>query len=325
MAGVATLSDQPPRAARPPRVLCEAILTELAHSSWAVLAELAARFQAALLAPSDHLESDLAAETAHQDTQAIIAAARDLIAGLAPSAHPLSSVAHLHRAAGEHILFALGERVPEPIVLGPRRIMVERPTLLCPRWALEMVWGEHWRAAGLVTHALPFPGLIRLDALRSDVEPDDRAEIIASSLRDTTQALFDSLNEANQLASRLADIQPGARRSSRAPALLELLVGFGPLRSSQLETLLGASRLGVRSMLAALGRVGVLERSTIAGVRLYAVNLDARPAIEPGEPATSSAFSSAALDEYNAAMGGIEALLARHGVELDDADLEDDP
>lgn len=57
-AGVATLSDQPPLAARPPGVLAEAILTELAHSSWELLAELAIRFQAALLAPSDHFESD---------------------------------------------------------------------------------------------------------------------------------------------------------------------------------------------------------------------------------------------------------------------------
>ena len=324
MAGVATLSDQSPRAARPPRVLCEAILTELAHSSWAVLAELAARFHAALLAPSDHLESDLAAETAHQDTHAVISAARDLIADLAPSPHPLNAVTRLHRAVGEHVIFAPPERAPEPIAMGPMRLMVERPALPCPRWALEMVWGEHWRVAGILAHALPFPGLVRLDAMRSDLEPGEVAMILGCALRDVAQGLSDSLGEANQLARHLKNLQPGERRSSRAPALLDLLAGFGPLRSSQLETLLGASRLGVRSMLDALTKIGVLERSTLAGVRLFSVNLDARPAIEPDKPTASSAFSSAALDEYNAAMGGLEALLARHGVEVDEADMEDD-
>jgi hypothetical protein len=78
-AGVATLSDLPPRLGRPPRVLCEAVLTELTHSSWEVLAELAARFQAALLAPGDHIGNDLAAETARQDAHDRSSRLRDLI------------------------------------------------------------------------------------------------------------------------------------------------------------------------------------------------------------------------------------------------------
>lgn len=93
-AGLATLSDHPPRSGRPPRVLCEAILTELKHSSWDVLAALASRFQTALLAPNDWVASDhvgnnhhgsgLAAETAHQDTHAVVTAARGLLGGLPP-------------------------------------------------------------------------------------------------------------------------------------------------------------------------------------------------------------------------------------------------
>jgi hypothetical protein len=52
-AGLATLADETPRRARPPRALCEAVLTELTHSSWEPLAELATRLQLALLAPQD--------------------------------------------------------------------------------------------------------------------------------------------------------------------------------------------------------------------------------------------------------------------------------
>ena len=329
-AGVATLSDLPPRLDRPPRVLCEAVLTELTHSSWELLAELAARFQAALLAPGDHIGSDLADETARQDAHAIIAAAHDLIVGLAPSPHPLSAVACLHRAAGEHVLFAPPERAPEPIAMGSIRLTVERAGTPSPRWALEMLWGEHWHSAGLLAHALPFPGLIRLDALRTDTpshpwEPDEAPTIVATALRDVAQGLWCNLTEADQLPRRLEDSQPGKRRSSRAPALLELLAGFGPLRSAQLEALLGATRIGVRTMLGALDRIGMLERTTLAGVHLYAVNLEARVAEDANDLAVSSSFSSAALGEYEAAMAGIDALLVRSGVSLDEADWEDEP
>lgn len=329
-AGVATLSDQPPRLARSPRVLCEAVLTELTHSSWEVLAELAARFQAALLAPGDHIGSDIADETARQDAYAIVVAARDLIAELEPSPLPLSALERLHRAVGEHVLFAPPERAPEPIAMGSIRLTVERAGAPSPRWALEILWGEHWRAAGPMAHALPLPGLIRLDALRTDTpsgraQPDEAPTILATALRDVAQGLCGNLTEADQLARRLEDSQPGRRRSSRAPALLELLAGFGPMRSAQIEALLGATRLGVRTMLGALDKVGIFERTTLAGVHLYSVNLDARVADDGNGLAASSTFSSAALGEYEAAMAGIDALLARSGVSLDETDWEDEP
>ncbi len=69
----------------------------------------------------------------------------------------------------------------------------------------------------------------------------------------------------------------------------------------------------------------MLERTTIAGVHLYAVNLEARVAEDANDLAVSSTFSSAALGEYEAAMAGIDALLVRSGVSLDEADWEDEP
>lgn len=329
-AGVTTLSDQPAHTNRPPRVLCAAILTELTHSSWEVLAELAARFQTVLLAPHDHTGCALADETPHQDTHTLIAAARDLIVGLAPSPHPLDAVARLHSAAREHILFAPSERAPEPISIGSIRLTVERAAAPCPRWALEMLWGEHWHATGLLPHALPVPGLLRLDVVRPRLpeapeDPDGASVILATALRDATQDLCSKLIEADQLAGRFADFRLGKRRSSRAPALLELLAGFGPLRSSQLETLLGVTRLGLRTILGTLGDTGVLARTTLAGVHLYAVNFEDRVAEEANDLTVSSTFSSAALGEYEAAMADIDALLARSAVSLDKANLEDEP
>src|SRR3978361_527546 len=57
-AGLATLSDEPSRLARPARALCDVILTELTHSSWASLADLALRFRPALLAHDDYSTED---------------------------------------------------------------------------------------------------------------------------------------------------------------------------------------------------------------------------------------------------------------------------
>lgn len=104
----------------------------LAHSSWELLAELAILFQAALLAPSDHFESDPAAETAHQDIHGIVTAARSLLEGLPPSPHPHDAVERLHRTVGEHVLFAPAERAPVSIAPGGMRLTVERPALPSP-------------------------------------------------------------------------------------------------------------------------------------------------------------------------------------------------
>lgn len=51
-AGLATLSDEPALGKRDPRAICETILTELGHSSWHELADIAPRFKRALLAPA---------------------------------------------------------------------------------------------------------------------------------------------------------------------------------------------------------------------------------------------------------------------------------
>lgn len=324
-AGLAALSDHPPRSGRPPRALCEAILTELTHSRWSLLAGLAARFHVALLAPGDHFASDLAAETAHQEALAVVAAARALLGEVAPSPHPLTALANLHCGVEAHVLFAPPERASETIVMGPIRLKVERAAAPSPRWALEMLWGEHWQAAGLLQHALPFPSLIRLDALRAGKpaypdDPDDTPTILAAALRDVAQALCGKLKEADRLAGHLKTAAPGKRRTSRAPALLELLVGFGPLRSAQLEVLLGITRIGLRTMLDAPGTAGLLGRATIAGAHLYSVDISGGGRSDAVAEAPRSTFSSAALGEFDAAMAKIEALLARNRVEFDDED-----
>ena len=329
-AGLTTLSDETPRLARPPRALCDAILTELGHSSWEPLASLALRMQPALLAPQDILGED-----AHEEALGVISDARQLLDTLAAeqSPLPLASLARLHLAVGRSIRFAPAERSSAPIpqvalgggpMRGPmtgRPLTIERAPSPSPRWAIELLFGEHWRAAGIVRFALPWPGLIRLDALRHDNDDPAAAPIIrAATLRDLAQALFGKLAHAAKVTARIAGPMPGRRATSRAPALFELLAGFGPLRSAQLESLLGATRLGVRSMLDTLDVMGVLEGTKVGGALLYSVSRADRPVYILSGPTDGFAFSSDALSEFDASMDNIEQLLARSGTDLADAE-----
>lgn len=321
-AGLTTLADETPRLARSPRALCDAILTELGHSSWEALASLAVRMRQTLLAPQDFL-GEAAHEEANTEALGVISDARQLLETLAAEQSPLPFLAltSLHHAVGKSMRFAPGERISEPITMAGRRFLIERAPVPSPRWAIELAYGEQWRAAGILHYALPCPGLIRLDALRHDPEDIDAAPIIrAAALRDLAQLLLGKLTTAAALAARIEERMQAKRSTSRAPALCELLAGFGAMRSAQIEAVLGATRLGVRSMLAALGKLDILEHALVSGTHLYSVRLTDRPSLEPTADDASFAFSNDALAEYNASMANIDQLLARSGASLDDAD-----
>lgn len=309
-AGVVTLSDQSPREACPPRMLVSALLIELAHSPWEPLAELATQFASALMAPRDYIGAAAESETVHEQTHELLAAARALIERLAPCPLPLPALVNLHQALGDHILFASEEPASETIAFGPLRMTADRSTRASPRWAVETLWGEHWYKAGLLAHALPFPNLIRLEATCTDTDSAHSQLIIANALRDSARGLYKSLGEMHDLARSIDKLEPGRRRTSRAPALIKLLASYGPLRSAQIETLLGATRLGVRSMISSLGDLGILERTTLAGVHLYSVDLTNDTRADTPAP-TPFSLSASALDEFNSSMANIDALLSR--------------
>ena len=94
--------------------------------------------------------------------------------------------------------------------------------------------------------------------------------------------------------------------------LYGLLSGFGPLRSSQIEAVLGATRLGVRTMLAALSAEGDLGVETLSGVKLYSVTRTRAPLAPSALSEEPGHFSSEALEDYDAALAQIDALLARY-------------
>ena len=313
---------------RPARILTDAMLTELGHSSWPALAEAAHSLRPALLAPRDFDQ-----ETAQGDVLACIAEARTLVTALGTKTTPLpfTALRRLHAAIAESTRFAPAERAPETITIGtiamgtiamvPIQFAVERRPPPSPRWAIELVYGEHLHAAGLLAAALPWPGLVRLDALgdaSGDGDDPDLARIIrARALTDVAVELVVRLRRASESATRIAERLTGLRRSSRAPALAELLTGFGALRSRQIEAALGVTRLGVRGMLTALHDAGLVSRTSVSGSWLTSsVRSDPTPQLRV-DPVESSAFSDEALADYEAANANIDRLLSRMKVEPD--------
>lgn len=313
-AGLVPLTDTASRPARTPRILAEAVLAELAHSSWAPLAELARSLQPALLAPRDFAE-----EGAHADTHDAIAAARTLIADLGTETTPLpfASLSRLHAAIPDSTRFAPAERAPETITIGAIQMTVERAPPPSPRWAIELVYGEHLRATGLLAAALPCPGLVRLDALADADDPLEARIIRAQALRALALDLAAKLTRAQDGAAQIAADLAGQRRSARTPALAALLAGFGAMRSAQIEAVLGATRLGVRGMLATLRDRGLVTRTAVSGVWLYSLaRRNPQPAYAP-EPAERLAFSREALEEFGAATAEIDRLLGPMAIDPD--------
>lgn len=309
-AGLVPFSDEPLQFALAPRALATTLLADLTRSRWTPLADAALGLQKACLALRDS-DSALASETA----RAAIDEATALVAALDPASLPFAGLAALHRAIGQSPRFAPAERATDTIALASRQLVIERPRPPSPRWAIEWAFGAHLAAIGALGAAVPLNGLIRLDTVRAadaDENPAHAAIIQAEALRDVLDHLNRLVDEAARTRKDLADRYRAKRANSRAQQLYGLLAGFGPLRSSQIEAVLGVTRLGVRSMLAALSHEADLAIATLSGVKLYSVTRG-RPSGPPAALADEPGrFSSEAIADYDAALARIDVLLARY-------------
>ena len=320
-AGLVPLADGEATALpRSAKVIADIILAELAHSIWPPIAECARMLRPALMAGRD-----LAAPDAHEDTHATIADARALIADLGAQTSPLpfAALGRLHALVQRSARFAPAESATTIIQVGDRQLSLERTLDRSPRWALDLVYGELLRATGFLTAALPCPGLVRLDALPDvdgSVSTDGpaMAQIIrAGALRDVALEHLANLARARDCAAWIGDGLSSLRASSRAPALCELLAGFGAMRSAQIEAVLGKTRLGVRAILNTLFEAGLVTRTSVSGVWLYRFTPPSPQAEASVEQHSSFAFSSEMLGEYEAANAEIDRLLAGMEVETD--------
>lgn len=305
-AGLATLSDTTSRNTRPPRAMCEAILNEFAHSSWHELADLAPRLSAAMLAPQD-----LDMDDAHAKAHAAVAEARGLMEAQPDwqGALPFVPLAVLYETIARSTRFAPVERRSTPVALRTRTMSIDRTAPSSPRWAIEILCGEWLRQAGRLRLPIPLPQLIRLDALTTQ-DPAGARSLRADGLNAVARSIFGKLSQAQGSAQQAHRHLPGTRTTSRAPALFEILSGFGPVRSLQIERLLGASRLGVRTMVSTWDQAGAITRTTISGSHLYGVATRPAPSPMPSDPAPDQSFSSEAIDDFDASLALLDNLLA---------------
>lgn len=301
-AGLIPLSDEPLQLALAPRALATTLLAELTRSRWLPLADAALGLEKACLALRDP-DSAAAVETA----RAAIDEATAMVVALEPTPLPFAALAALHRAIGQSPRFAPAERATETITLGDRQVVIERPRPPSPRWAIECAFGAQ-------VSGLPLNGVIRLETVRAadDENMAHGAMVQAEALRDVLDHLNRIIAEARDTHRHVVDYYRGKRRNSRAQQLFCLLAGFGPLRSSQIEAVLDATRLGVRTMLAALSQAGDLAVETLSGVKLYSVTRDRPPVPHAALSDEPGRFSCEAIDDYDAALARIDALLSRY-------------
>jgi len=86
------------------------------------------------------------------------------------------------------------------------------------------------------------------------------------------------------------------------------------MRSTQIEAVLGKTRLGVRGILDALFAAELVARASVSGVWLYRFAPPAPEAEAVLEQPVSFAFSPEVLGEYDAANADIDRLLGQMDV-----------
>lgn len=320
-AGLKTLSDLPRHRLRPPRAICQAILTELLHSSWSELAGAAEKLQHAFLAPAD-FPSDYSSSAEHQDIHSIIEDARKLLAGIAANSDdlPFTAINALYAEVRDSPRFGPQERALGVLDNGFGSVAFESDTPVSSRWALDLLAGTKlatdWCSPlGRLPLPTPLPGLIQLAAaIIPDNDLWDAKQALCeegtNALRDALWKFDQWLCEAERQARTIAERSPGRRSTGRSGPVLEVLAGFGAMRSRQIELVVGASRLGVRSILETIRDAGLLAVETAHNrTLLYRYTERDMSSAEPEQAESGFAFSQQSLDEFEASMKAIDDLL----------------
>lgn len=336
MAGTCALDDDN-HGHRPPRLVAETLLEMLSRSAWQPLAEAAQSVHEALEAPAevvdltpdalgpkdtregDWNESDEAVGPRGElgmiarKAQAVM---EDLMVEQDDTTLPFPVLDRLHQAAAGSVTFAPREAIIRRVTVAGIARSVEESAEPAPLWALDCAAGDLLAQTGTLRPALPLPGLIRAEALRSNLEPEERALARATAFCKAAKDLRTLCEEALAIETRVVELAAQERASSRAPECIAWLATSGPLRSRQLEALLGATRLGVRGIVSKLKQAGLLTVETVAGVKLYGLANETAAPSSAATPARGASrprmrISAEALAEYDAAMAEIDQLLAR--------------
>ena len=311
-AGLRRLSDEPRPGTVNPRQLVDAILASVPppiQRGWEPLSLRASDLALANCAPN---EGKADAEM----IDGVLASAEEALDSImlddSDGPLPFAAFGRLCAALQEDPCFAPVERDDSSLFRRGQRVSAAATPLPSPRWALDLYAGYLLTACGTMRIPLPFPGLIRADAITAT--PATRRYLMAVSLRDGAQRWLDLWRDLGTTTRAFARYGAIRRANSRSLRVLTYIHGFGPLRVAQLQELIGATRAGTLGIIARLLRDGMVGRQVIGGVVLFGPTdltaVAANPDLQADLNERVGTFSPSALAEFDDAMADIDRLLS---------------
>lgn len=288
-----------------PPALAHVVLHQLEQAAWPALADCARVLRRAvphLTAPNTATAGELTEAWAVL-AQAQTALCHDPADDVAAT---LDRFAEQVRAAGDTPVFARGQADPATFATpwGPRSYYRSPPR---PHsWALNLIAGDVLHHVGLLSRAMPLEGSVRIGALRVDLPPGERRTILLQGLTAAARAALRMVETCGRRHAHHSAALAHLRSTSRAPAILAVLAGIGPLTRLQIAQGFAISRQGVDGIVDVLAAAGLVERDR-GVVTLASWNSAEAPPARAPEPLV--ALSS--LAEVDAALAALDALLAK--------------
>ncbi|VWX49281.1 conserved hypothetical protein [Novosphingobium sp. 9U] len=287
------------------------LLRELAHHPWQPLASAATTITAAARFTVDQPEA-----SNDRFAREALACASDHVSqgsSLAGTPLPFERMWQLVVQLGTDPLFAPAERAPHTLILGERQVILEQAAATSPLWAVDANMGKLLHGGGTWSIALPCPGTITAEALQPHLWPGERRMVLARDLSRAAVRLADLIVASCRQAARTDRALGHLRSNARAPLVWTVLAAFAPLGVEQMVSAFGVSRRGTYAIADALVSAGLARRSKVKGMVLLAT-LESHERITPPPRKSHAPALAPALEEFDAAMADIDALLARQPV-----------
>ena len=310
--GLQTAPAPSPHVFAPAWAIVDAILAELSLAQWEPIALTAQQ-----LREGSRMDHGIADPPAPLSPREAIALADELAASAgidADTEWPLVMVDRLHAQAAASTVFSPAEPERRLLDLPTGPMAFEQPSSRTPLWAIDLLTGQAMARCDPGTVPLPCPGALSAEALAPWLWPRERGILVADAFTICSDRLAKLVASARTNAREMARALADLRSTSRAPALFELLTGFGPLRPGQIERAFRLSKNGARELVTTLITAG------LADVERHRNQVLIRAASPGGNPAPvnlsrpdSPAFSADSLAEFDSAMADIDKLLARSG------------
>jgi len=318
LAGAAVLDPGRPPLARPARLVCELVLNALARSRCEEVARASERFRLMSMPIAEHGEhGDIGQCREALDAAREIALRSRFAGGQGPSGvgERVAAAAKLARAAR-----ALATRLAEdrPFELGGRRSLVREEPERAAYWALDLEIEGFFADALPGMPPLPCPGLFDRAWLRTDIDVDAHSDMAMASRR-----LGSSLGELAALMDRAVESQRACDQAaaavsskSRLPQLVGVLSIMERLRSAQIEAVLSATRIGVRSIVESGFDLKVFRHRKGRGLNMIEMDTSRRePPPLPSRRDVTQAIEtgSVAIAEVDDALAFADEVLDRIG------------